>query len=343
MKKFRSLLTVATVTASVLLAAGCGAIEAPGGTAAAGGDAASGGEFKLASRISDDVKQNKKLVIRLSYHDPSLAFASPIRQGVEKAAAELGVDAKIVGPTGGDANQQVSELQTLINQGQVHGLAVSSASSDALKPVIAQAAAAGIPIISFNTDNPGSAQMAFVGQDLEKSGESEAAELVKLVGDKKGKVVVFSVDTGAGWSHDRFTGFKRGLEGSGLEIVGPVNTGNEPSKAYNTVESTMAAQKDAVAVASLDCCSFTAAAKWIKDSGNTGKIHAVGFDVLPQTVEYLKGGVVDMTISQNPVDQGYRSVKLLVDHLRDGTPIADVDTGAVLVTEDNVDDVPVEG
>jgi simple sugar transport system substrate-binding protein/ribose transport system substrate-binding protein len=334
MSRVRLALTATTMLA--IAATGCGAV-----TSGSSNDSDDG--FELAEHITERIDDGDQLRIRLSYHDPSLAFAQPIRAGMTRAGDELDVDVDLIGPTGGSANDQVAELQTLINQGQVDGIAVSSASSDALKPVIAQAYDAGIPIISFNTNNPESQQMAFVGQDLYESGRSEAEELLSIVGEATGNVVVFSVDTGAGWSHDRFSGFEAGLEGSGLEIVGPVNTGNEPSAAYNTVESTMTGQSDTVAIASLDCCSFTAAAQWVEQSGNAGEIHVVGFDVLPQTVEYLDRGVVDMTISQNPAEQGYQAVKILVDFLQDGTELVDVDTGAQIVTSDNVDDVPVEG
>ena len=321
--------------AALLASAGCGAVTT--------GDSSSDGEFELAGYIKEAVENGDELKIRLSYHDPSLAFAVPIREGMERAAAELGVDVQMIGPSGGDPSAQVAELQTLINQKQIHGLAVSSASNDALKPVIAQAFDAGIPIISFNTNNPESKQMGFVGQDLVASGESLAKELLGVLDGKTGKVVVASVDSGAGWSNDRFAGFKKGVEGSGLEIVGPVNTGNEPSAAYNTIESTMAAQGDAIALVSLDCCSFTAGAKWLQQSGKAGKIHSVGFDVQPQTVEYLKAGTVDLTISQAPAEQGYQAVKLLAEFIKNGTEIKDVDTGVLVVTRDNIDDVPVEG
>ncbi len=333
----RRIAVAATLGLALLANAACGAVTPASNTAS--GD----GGFQLADYIKEAVEKGEPLKIRLSYHDPSLAFAVPIRQGMERAAQELGVQAQMIGPTGGNAADQVAELQTLINQKQIHGLAVSSASNDALKPVIAQAYDAGIPIISFNTNNPESKQMGFVGQDLVASGESLAKELLGVLKGKTGKVVVVSVDSGAGWSNDRFSGFQAGVKDSGLQIVGPVNTGNEPSAAYNTVESTMAAQRDAIALVSLDCCSFTAGAKWLQQSGNVGKIHSVGFDVQPQTVEYLKNGVVDLSISQGPAEQGYQAVKLLADFLKNGTEIKDVDTGALVVTRDNVADVPVEG
>ncbi|WP_431976947.1 substrate-binding domain-containing protein [Micromonospora haikouensis] len=334
----RRVAVVATLGLALLANAACGAVT-PASTASA----ENGGGFKLADYIKEAVEKGEPLKIKLSYHDPSLAFAVPIRQGMERGAKEFGVDAQMIGPSGGNPADQVAELQTLINQKQIHGLAVSSASNDALKPVIAQAYDAGIPIISFNTNNPESKQMGFVGQDLVASGRSLAKELLGVLKGRTGKVVVASVDSGAGWSNDRFSGFQEGVKDSGLQIVGPVNTGNEPSAAYNTIESTMAAQKDAIALVSLDCCSFTAGAKWLQQSGNVGKIHSVGFDVQPQTVEYLKAGVVDLTISQAPAEQGYQAVKLLAEFLKNGTPIAGVDTGVLVVTPATVDDVPVEG
>ncbi|MBN3929818.1 substrate-binding domain-containing protein [Streptomyces verrucosisporus] len=330
-------LAAATAAAATLTLSACGAV------APADSGGSEDGSFELASHIQQRIDDGEPMRIKLSYHDPSLAFATPIGAGMEKAGEELGADVALIGPTGGDAAQQVSEIQTLIQQEAVDGLAVSSASSDALKPVIAQAYDAGVPIISFNTDNPDSQQMGFVGQDLKGSGKAQAERLLEeLDGTNEGKVVVFSVDTGAGWSHDRFGGFKEGLDGSGLEIVGPVNVGNEPSSAYNTVESTMSGQSGVVAVAGLDCCSTTAAAKWVAQSGDAGDITMGGFDLLTRTAEYIDEGVLDFTISQNPSEQGYQAVKVLHDFLTEGTEIEGVDTGAQFITQDNLDEATVE-
>ncbi|MFF0504118.1 sugar ABC transporter substrate-binding protein [Streptomyces fimicarius] len=333
-------LTAAAAAAATLSLTACGTVTSADGGSGGSGD----GSFKLASYIQQRIDDDKPMRIKLSYHDPSLAFATPIGAGMKKAGKELGAEVSLIGPTGGDAAKQVSEIQTLIQQKAVDGLAVSSASSDALKPVISQAYRAGIPIISFNTDNPDSQQMGFVGQDLKGSGKAQAEQLRKdLKGDVNGKsVVVFSVDTGAGWSHDRFNGFKEGLDGSGLKIVGPVNVGNEPNSAYNTVESTMSGQSDVAAVVGLDCCSTTAAAKWVAQSGKADTIAMGGFDLLTQTTEYIKSGVLDFSISQNPAEQGYQAVKVLHDFLTEGTEIKGVDTGAQFVTRENLADVAVE-
>lgn len=334
----RRIATLTALAVAAFVAVGCGGVVQSGNEG--GGDGKDG--FQLAGYIRDHVENGDKLIIRASYHNTSLAFANPVREGVEKAEKELGVDAELIGPANGSAQDQVSELQTLISQEKIDGLAVSSASNDALKPVIKQAYDAGIPIISFNTNNPDSKQMAFVGQNLKESGRFEAEQLRKELGNQKGKVMVFSVDTGAGWSNARFSGFKEGMEGAdGIQIKDPVNTGSEPRQAFNAVQNAMTANPDAIGIASLDCCSVDAAAKWAQRSGKD--IPVVGFDVLPQTADFIRDGTIEFTISQNPVEQGYQSVKVFNDYLKKDKPIKDVNTGVTLVDESNIDEVPLEG
>lgn len=333
--------TLATLCSLAL--AGCSGIVTNGsGTSPnASGESTTDG-FQLADRIKKKIENGEKLTIKLSYHDPSLAFAAPIQTGMKKAGEEFGLDVQMIGPAGGNPTNQVSEIQTLITQGKIDGLAVSSSSNDALKPVIAQAYDAGIPIISFNTSNEGSKQLGFVGQDLKESGKTEAENVLKYLNGKTGKLVVVSVNTGAGWSNDRFEGFKEGIEGSGNEIVGPVNTGNEPSAAYNTIESTMAGQQDAIGIVSLDCCSVTAAGKWVAQKKSGEDFLLAGFDLQSQTVSNVENGLQQFTIGQNPELQGYTAVKVLRDFLMDGTEIKDVDTGADVFTEENIQEAPKE-
>jgi simple sugar transport system substrate-binding protein len=116
-------------------------------------------DFPLADRIKEKVASGKPLDIYVSYHDVSNEFAPAIKAGVAKAAAEDKVDAQFVGPVGADASAQINEIETLM--GKMDGLAISSVSSDALSPVIDRVLKAGIPVVTYNTDNPNSKRLAF--------------------------------------------------------------------------------------------------------------------------------------------------------------------------------------
>ena len=70
---------------------------------------------------------------------------------------------------GSDAEKQIAELENLVESG-VDGFAISSVSTDALAPVINRLLEQGIPVVTYNTDNPDSKRLAFAGQDLETVG-----------------------------------------------------------------------------------------------------------------------------------------------------------------------------
>ena len=55
-----------------------------------------------------------------------------------------------------------------------------SVSTDALAPVINRLLEQGIPVVTYNTDNPNSNRLAFAGQDLKKSGYDAAKTLAEL-------------------------------------------------------------------------------------------------------------------------------------------------------------------
>jgi simple sugar transport system substrate-binding protein/ribose transport system substrate-binding protein len=292
--------------------------------------------FKLADRIAQKAKNGQKLVIRVSYHDVSNEFAPQIRSGVEKASSEFSVDATMIGPTGADAEKQVAELESLITSGQVDGLAISSVSTDALAPIINKALEAGIPVVTFNTDNPRSNRLAFVGQDLVQSGRFAGDLMGKTMGGK-GTIFITTLDAAAQWSIDREKGAREALaKYPDIQIVQTVNTGTEPQQIFSSIENAMLGNPDVNGILSLECCSTPAAGDWVSRNNKKGEVKIVGFDLLPKTLQYVKDGTIAATIGQAPERQGHDAVKLLVDAIN-GKQVSTVDTGAEIVDSSNID------
>lgn len=290
--------------------------------------------FQLSQRIADRMAAGEKPVIRVSYHDVSNEFAPFIKAGVERAARELGVDAVMVGPVGAAADQQVAELENLIQAG-VDGIAISSASTDALAPLINRAIEMGIPVVTYNTDNPSSDRLAFAGQDLVQSGR-EAGELMAKVLGGNGNVLITTLDAAAQWSLDRESGAREALANyPGIKVVSTVNTGTEPQQIYASIENAMLANPNVDGILSLECCSTPAAGEYVKRNNLASQVKVVGFDLLPATVGLVQEGIVSATIDQNPEQQGFEAVRMLVDALH-GQAVADVDTGVKVYDIDNI-------
>lgn len=299
--------------------------------------------FVLSTAISERVAAGEPLRIAVSAPNTALPFANPQREGVAQANADFSdVDATFIGPSDGNADKQINELRTLITQRQVDGIALSAVSNDALKPVIAEAFDAGIPLVTYSTDNPSSKQLGFVGTDVAAGGTMEGEELAKLLEGRSGKVVTFSVAPEAAWSNTRFEALQAALPPA-LELLSPVNTGSEPAQMFTAVQNAMTANGDAVAIASLDCCSFGAAAKWVAENGGEKPPLVVGFDATQQTLDFIDAGVASFAISQQPKTLVVEAIRMLRDYVVDGTEIGNQIVPLVLVTKDNLESITPEG
>jgi simple sugar transport system substrate-binding protein/ribose transport system substrate-binding protein len=293
-------------------------------------------DFQLAPRIKAKIDAGQPLDFYVSYHDVSNEFAPFMKAGVERAAKDDKVSAQFIGPVGADADGQISEIETLM--GKMDGLAISSVSTDALAPVIDRVIAAGIPVVTFNTDNPQSKRLAFAGQDLVQSGR-EAGKLMSKVLGGKGKVMITTIDAAAQWSLDREKGAREALKAEpGIEVVSTLNTGTDPQKIYSAIENAMLANPSISGVLSLECCSTPAAGTWVERNKAADKVKVVGFDLLDQTVQLVQDGNVDATIDQAPEKQGFAAVDLLVKFLK-GETIDNVDTGVGIYTKENIAEV----
>lgn len=297
---------------------------------------AAAAEFVLAQSIADKVAAGEPLVIRVSYHDVSNQFAPFMKKGVEQAAAEFGVDAQMVGPVGADADAQIAELETLIEAG-VDGLAISSVSTGALAPVINRFLEEGIPVVTYNTDNPESNRLAFAGQDLVQSGVEAARKLAELMGGE-GDVIITTLDAAAQWSIDREGGAREGFaEFPGINVLQTVNTGTEPQEIYAAVENAMLANPSVSGVLSLECCSLPVVGEYVKRNNLGDAVTVVGFDELPETLALIDEGYIEMSLSQAPEVQTYSAVKMLIDAIN-GLPIEDIDTGIGVIDASNTAD-----
>jgi simple sugar transport system substrate-binding protein len=293
--------------------------------------------FTLSSAIKERIgKETGGPVIRVSYHDVSNEFAPFIKKGVEKAATDFKADVKMVGPVGADAEKQVAEIESLIQKG-VDGLAISSVSTDALAPVINRALAQGIPVVTYNTDNPTSKRLAFAGQDLVESGRIAGKLLAETLGGK-GNVLITTLDAAAQWSLDREKGAREAFaKYPGIKVLATINTSTEPQQIYSSVENAMLAHPDVNGILSLECCSTPAAGNYVQRNGLAGKVKIVGFDMLPETIKLVQGNIISATIDQGPEKQSYEAVRLLLDVLN-GKPAKSVDTGAVVYDSKNIGD-----
>lgn len=296
------------------------------------------GDFELNGDIAQRAAEGKPLVIRVSYHDISNEFAPFIRRGVVRAVEDFKANVDLIGPVGPNAAVQIGELEQLLEIG-VDGLAISSVNSEELAPIINRYLEQGIPVVTFNSDNPVSNRLAFVGQNLEESGY-QAAKILADAMEGQGRVMITTIDAKADWSILREAGAHRALaEYPTIEVMPTTHTGTEPLEIYMSIEEAMRQHQDINGILGLDCCSFPPAGEYVKRNQLIGPVKIVGFDELPLTLDLIESGVILASISQDPERQSYEAVRMLIQFINgDVDSLIDIDTGIAVIKADNVRD-----
>jgi simple sugar transport system substrate-binding protein/ribose transport system substrate-binding protein len=277
-----------------------------------------------------------QITIDVIYHDTGSQFSQVIKQGAMDAGKELGIKVEYLGPIGIKVDEEVATVEDAIAK-HVSGIAVSNVNGDALNPVIDQAIAAGIPVVTFNSEAPGSKRMGFFGQNLVQSGR-EAGEIIEEYMGPTGKMLIITGEAGASWSQDREKGVRESIaKFPGITIVNTISTGWEEQAQYAAIENALRANPDITGIVTLDAATTPATGRAIIRLHKIGAIKQVGFDLIPETLDNIKAGATNASLSQNPYMQGYLPVKALYDYIVNKKPIKGVDTGILRVDEKNID------
>ncbi len=279
----------------------------------------------------------KQISITVVYHDTGIEFGQVIKNGALAAGKELGIKVDFVGPIGIKVDEEVAFIENAITK-HVDGLAVSNVNGEALNPMIDKAMAAGIPVVTFNSEADGSKRMGFFGQNLVESGRVEAQILQQYMGSK-GKILIITGEAAASWSQDRERGAREGIaKFPGIKIVNTISTGWEEQAQYAAIENAIRANPDLTGILTLDAATTPATGRALQRLGKAGKIKHVGFDLIPETLDNIKAGATNASLSQDPYKQGYLPVKALYDYIVNKKPIKSVDTGILRVDEKNIDE-----
>jgi len=320
------------VTASVF-AAGC---SSGAGSAGTGAPDAAGGGAAVQGGSASDVSSNTYVFLPKSLNNP---FWVDAREGMKAEATKLDVQAQFLGPATDDAAKQVAIFESVLAK-KPAGIAVSPNDPGSVTQIVAMARAANIPVIAWDGPVPNSQVLGYIGTDNVAAGEKAAEALGTAMGGK-GKLAVVIGSLSATNLNQRLEGLKQGLaKFPGISIVATEQSGESIGDAQAKAETILQAHPDLTGFAGIGGSDLPGIAGALKSGGQCGKIKAVGFDVVPQGVDGMKGGCVDALISQKPFGMTEQALQILVDfHSGKSTmpPNFNVDTGVEVVTPATLD------
>lgn len=281
-----------------------------------------------------------------------LSYWQTANDGLQKAADQYGVTAEMDGPSTFDPKAEVQAFRDAVAK-KPAGILVSVADANLMTPEIDSAIAAGIPVITIDSDAPQSHRLYFIGTNNLQAGRI-GGKRVALELNGRGNVVFFSMP-GQPNLDERLKGYEDAFSKyPGINIVEIFdmkgNSGSAMDKAEEYLARTGKEKVDGFIC--LEASAGKDVAEAIRRSNVTGRT-LVAMDVDPATLNLVKDGVIDSTLSQKPYTMAFFGLKglddihhypiknMAVNYSFDPfAPVpAFVDTGVSLVDKTNVDNV----
>jgi ribose transport system substrate-binding protein len=312
------------------IALGCSQPATPGNAAQAGSDAGPSG--------------GKRTLVMIPKATQS-EFWNAVRRGGEQAAKEFGVELLWKGPSSeNDRAGQKQVVQQFTNAG-VAGILLAPTDSRALAAEVRTATAKGLPVLIFDSAVEGEAgkdYVSFVATDNSAAGRLGGKHLMELVG-AGGKTICFRHMEGHESTTKREDGAIEEMKAGGAKILSDDRyTGDSPAAAQNTALNMIDVIRDADGIFASNQTASEGLLLALRKRNLAGKVKFIGFDSSPLLVEALRSGEIDALVVQDPVNMGYQSVKLMLDHLA-GKPVDPLTvTDVQLATKANMDDPKIK-
>ncbi|WP_202238155.1 substrate-binding domain-containing protein [Actinacidiphila reveromycinica] len=230
--------------------------------------------------------------------------------GFTKGLKELGVKGAYQAPANGRLDQQLSIIQTLRGQG-ISGMSVSAIDPTAIKAPIASANKAGIPVLAIDSPLPKDDGAAlYLGTPNYQAGQ-KAGEAMKQALGGKGQVVILVGSLTTSNAVERIQGFEDALKGSGIKVAQKLSDSMDASKALSNAETAIQTNPNVNGLYGVYSYDGPSAGQAVQSAGKTGKIKIISDDSDPQTLKFIKSGVIQATVLQQPYQQGYTGAYLL--------------------------------
>jgi ribose transport system substrate-binding protein len=275
-------------------------------------------------------------------------FWQIVLDGADKAAEDLKSEIHIThygAKVELDFDEQIGVLENIINS-QPDAIVVAAVNQDILVPQIEQAMDAGIPVILIDSNVSSDTYVSFLRTDNKQGGVIVAEDMVKqweTMGiDPRGKKVqVIQAAAGVPSISDREEGFRSKLQ----ELVPDIRfletqyTDNDINTTMSTMDNVITANStDLVGVFATNNTTGIGIARSIAERGIKDKCVGMAFDAEKEEVDAVNEGALKGFVVQDPWGMGYLGVATALKYLKGENVDKDVDTGATLVTKDNIND-----
>jgi simple sugar transport system substrate-binding protein len=264
-------------------------------------------------------------------------FATMENAAKEYAAADLGLEIVFgQGTSATDIEGQIALIESMVTNG-VQGIAITPV-DPTVASTLDKAIAQGVKVVLMDNNIPDwNGRTALATTDNYNAGKIAGAHLKTLLKDGDTLGILEGVP-GVPSLDDRVNGMLEGLKGVDVKIVGRGATKCTEELGISVAEDILTANPNITAIYAACGPPAAGAAQAIKNAGiPNDKIILVGFDFCCGEEEALAAGIEDATVAQFPAKMASLGVDALVKAIKGEKVESLIDSGAALVTKDNMD------
>jgi len=278
-----------------------------------------------------------------------LPYWQDAKQGFLAAAKTMEVQADFEGPNSYAPDQELATFKGAVAS-QASGIVISPGQSQLFTDAINEAVAAGIPVITVDSDAPDSKRLLFIGTDNYRAGLQSGKLLASLM-HEHGRVVVLTIN-GQNNLDERMRGVQDAWKPYPyMSVYKSADDQGNVETARSEIATMLQNQEPVEAILCLEASGGPGAAQAVSQVEKSGKITIVAMDADPATLDWISKGVIAATVAQKPYTMGFYGLQLLDDlhHNRvrefkdwrtaPTSPLpSTVDTGTAVVDSRNVEE-----
>ena len=268
-----------------------------------------------------------KVVIAMLPKLINIDYFDACKRGAEKTANELGVTLIYDGPTEPSGAEQNKFFDTWTRQ-KVSAICVAPNQPKTITRFVERAKAAGIKVLTWDSDAPESGRDIFVNQVDEKTlGEALMDDLARQMGEEgEWAIAIASLDAANLNTWRRHAEARAKEKYPKMTMVKMEVTKEDENFAREKVETLLNAYPNLKGILAFDSNSVPGAAEAVKRAGKVGKVAIVGNSTPNKMRPYIKDGVLQSFYLWDPRALGSLTVavaKLLVDgkEIEDGMDV----------------------
>ena len=261
-------------------------------------------------------KEEDRIVIGLAVPSLSHPFFIYLTKNVMDEAQKLGIEV-IASDAGDVAARQMSIIEDFIIKG-VDGVLMSPIGADALVPAVEALNKAKVPVATVDRRVNGGDVLVHVGADNVEGGRVAARYLIEKLGGQ-GNVIELEGTPGASPAIDRKKGFEEELAGSNIKILACQTAEFQRAKGQSVMENLLQAHGVFQGLYGANDEMILGAIEAMEAHGiDASKVVTIGYDAIPDALEYISQGKLNATIEQFPGEQARTALRFLVDNIREG-------------------------